>query len=130
MGRLLPASSPDPIYLPRNQSYLHLGHLPSVIIGSLFETLWSILSSGTDQLLLASLAKADVIDFDIVSANTLQIRAIWVSAPHDDGWRLDISSHPNALTEVGIFGEERGEDKDLKSTRLNSSHITISYAVF
>jgi hypothetical protein len=51
-------------------------------------------------------------DFDIVSANTIQIRSIWGSAPHDDGWRLDISSHQTALTEVGIFGEERGEDKD------------------
>jgi len=111
-GPLLQALSPDPISLPGNQSYLHLGNLPSLIIDSLFETLWSILYSGTDPLLLASLAKADVVDFDIVSPNTIQIRAIWASAPHDDGWRLDVWSHRNALTEIGIFSEERGEDKD------------------
>src|SRR5437773_3584293 len=29
-----------------------------------------------------------------------------------------------------IRGAARGEGKDRKSTRLNSSHITISYAVF
>src|SRR5437773_12120866 len=27
-------------------------------------------------------------------------------------------------------GSQRGENEDRKSTRLNSSHITISYAVF
>src|SRR5437667_7160009 len=30
----------------------------------------------------------------------------------------------------GAQGDRRGEDGDRKSTRLNSSHITISYAVF
>ena len=112
IGSLLPASSPDPIPLPGNQSYLHLGHLPSATIDSLFETLWSILTAGTDSLLLAHFAKADVIDFEIVSGNTIQIRAIWASAPHDDGWRLDISAHEDAVIEVAAFHEERGEDKD------------------
>lgn len=66
----------------------------------------------TDSLLLAHLAKADVLDFEIVSATAIQIRAIWASAPHHDGWRLDLSAHEDAVIEVGIFGEERGEDKD------------------
>src|SRR6266540_6668954 len=30
----------------------------------------------------------------------------------------------------GVRGEPRGPGRDRKSTRLNSSHITISYAVF
>src|SRR5205814_10099852 len=55
---------------------------------------------------------ADVIDFDLISSNAIQIRAIWASAPHDDGWRLDISSHANTRIEVGIFEEGIGEDKD------------------
>src|SRR5256885_10596312 len=33
-------------------------------------------------------------------------------------------------TRCGGFGEEPTTDKDRKSTRLNSSHLVISYAVF
>src|SRR5438876_3499732 len=35
-------------------------------------------------------------------------------------------NHP----ELGVLGEEEGETPDRKSTRLNSSHPSISYAVF
>src|SRR3712207_7754180 len=34
------------------------------------------------------------------------------------------------LTEISRFGVELGADLDRKSTRLNSSHANISYAVF
>jgi hypothetical protein len=79
---------------------------------SLFKILWSFLSPEVDPLQLASLARADVIDFDIVDPQTFQIRAAWASATHDDGWRLDIPSQPDTRIEVGIFKEEGGEDKD------------------
>lgn len=78
---------------------------------ALFEKLLSLLS-GIEPLLLRSLSRADVIDFDIISPNTVQVRAIWASSPHDGGWRLDISSDPSTRIEVGIFGEGTGEDKD------------------
>src|SRR5208282_1921812 len=99
IGSILPDSSP--IELPGSLSYLHFNELPSNTMDILFEKLWSLLS-GTDPSLLGSLSRADVIDFDITSFNTIQVRAIWASAPHDDGWRLDISSHANTRIEVGI----------------------------
>src|SRR5256885_5613172 len=48
-------------------------------------------------------------------------------------YRLD---HPAAGAEaqrqlnVRVFAGVRGDDRDRKSTRLNSSHLVISYAVF
>jgi hypothetical protein len=79
---------------------------------SLFKTLWSFLSPEIDSIQLASLARADVIDFDVLDPQTIQIRATWAAATHEDGWRLDISSQPNTRIEVGIFNEEGGEDRD------------------
>src|SRR5256885_3055278 len=40
----------------------------------------------------------------------------------------DIVPHPQAVQQA--LGEQHGGDKDRKSTRLNSSHLVISYAVF
>lgn len=86
---------------------------------SLFETLWSFitpdndLSPGTDGFLqLASLVHADVIEFDILSSESLQIRALWSKPIHDNGWRLDIPAQEDTRVEVGIFEEGSGEDKD------------------
>jgi hypothetical protein len=86
---------------------------------SLFKSLWSFLLPSTapkpdteEFLLLASLVHADVIEFDIPSPQSIQIRAIWSSSPHENGWRLDIPSDPNTRIEVGIFEEASGEDKD------------------
>jgi len=86
---------------------------------SLFESLWSILSPENDHasdveefVLLASLAHADVIEFDVVSSESLQIRALWSSSTHDDGWRLNIPAQKDTRVEVGIFQEGSGEDKD------------------
>src|SRR5437773_12502654 len=43
-----------------------------------------------------------------------------------------LESFPRPLSKIFVLQrpEERGHEKDRKSTRLNSSHITISYAVF
>src|SRR5207248_6840797 len=41
---------------------------------------------------------------------------------------MSISSHNSARSLLAIFGSRLGLDR--KSTRLNSSHRTISYAVF
>jgi hypothetical protein len=120
LGEILPSSIPEAISLPGHLSYLHVDHLPSVTMDSLFKSLWSFLSPSyapkpdTDEfLLLASLVHADIIEFDIPSPQSIQIRAIWSSSPHDHGWRLDIPpSDQNTRIEVGIFEEGSGEDKD------------------
>ena len=98
--------------MSENLRYLHLTDVPSTTMDALFRTLWSLQSPETDPILLASLARADVIEFDILSINTIQIRALWASASHTDGWRMDISSEPHARVEVGIFQPGTGEDKD------------------
>jgi hypothetical protein len=111
IGSVLPATSPSPIQLPGSLSYLHFDDLSASTVDALYETLWSLLS-GTDPTLLAPLVRADVLDFDIVSSEVIQIRALWASSPHAEGWRLDISSDAKSRIEVGIFGEGNGEDKD------------------
>src|SRR5699024_12613754 len=45
--------------------------------------------------------------------------------PHGDGVLVDARLLPVPLDEL-----ERREQRDRKSTRLNSSHVSISYAVF
>jgi len=112
IGSILPTSSPEPIQLPGRLSYLHLPNLPSSTADLLFETLWSFLSSTTDPQFLSTLPRADVVDFDILSPQTIQVRAIWSSSPHPEGWRLNISSHEATRVEVGIFTEGDGQDKD------------------
>jgi hypothetical protein len=94
-------------------------HLPSDTMDALFKTLWSFLLPGNEQspdteefLLLASLVHADVIEFDIISSEVVQIRALWSSSTHDDGWTLDIPSQADTRVEIGIFEEASGEDKD------------------
>src|SRR5215469_6818257 len=37
---------------------------------------------------------------------------------------------PGVVTEAGARGDEPAHDEDRKSTRLNSSHVESSYAVF
>ena len=78
----------------------------------LYKTLISLLTPGTSTSLLDDLPQADVIDFDILTSTTIQIRAIWGSAIADDGWKLDIASDPNNRIEVAFFDEGTGEDKD------------------
>jgi hypothetical protein len=112
LGSILPSSLPEPISLPDDLLYLHLDMLPTETTDSLFNTLWSFLSPESDPLLLASLANADVIEFDIPSPSTIQIRAVWAESPHAEGWRLDIPAQSNVRIEVGIFGEGHGQDKD------------------
>src|SRR5690625_7091117 len=43
---------------------------------------------------------------------------------------FDRSSHPIQLTKIGEKVVEQAKVIDRKSTRLNSSHVAISYAVF
>jgi PIG-X / PBN1 len=96
--------------LPSSLSYLHIPTLPQPILDTLFDRLWTLLQP-TDPLLLAPLAKASVLEIDVLPS-TIQVRAIWAAAPHSEGWRLDIPSLPGTRTEIGIFQEESGEDKD------------------
>src|SRR3712207_7585223 len=60
------------------------------------------------------------------------------SAVVRDGQATDVARHAEAISDDLIdddstavsFGEHRGLPGDRKSTRLNSSHANISYAVF
>src|SRR5690606_35908878 len=52
-----------------------------------------------------------------------------VTALPGQGWSDDYINVPRALWE-GLSGIERCHLQDRKSTRLNSSHVKISYAVF
>jgi hypothetical protein len=106
------AGSSQPITIPGGLSYLHIDSLPLTTLNTLLETLWSLISAKTDPLLLPQLAHADVIDFDVLSRNQIQIRAIWAASPHSDGWRFNITSYADSRVEVGIFKEGSGEDKD------------------
>lgn len=112
VGSILSKLNVEPITMSENLHYLHLSDLPSTTLDALFRTLWSLQSPETDPILLASLARADVIEFDVLSSNMIQIRALWASASHSDGWRMDISAEPHARVEVGIFEEGSGKDKD------------------
>jgi len=88
---------------------------------TLLETLWSFLSAKTDPFLLPQLAHADVIDFDILPQNQIQLRVLWAKSPHNDGWRFNITSYKDTRVEVGIFERSSGEDKDeyaLEGVRL------------
>src|SRR3989449_8315426 len=51
-----------------------------------------------------------------------------------DGWRIGLTLSLTRANRLGYFGQGNGtlyaRDRDRKSTRLNSSHGYISYAVF
>src|SRR6267378_4525820 len=66
-------------------------------------------------------AQAHVVDVELNAANgTLQLTV------HDDGRGFDVS----AARKRAAHGGSQGLLRDRKSTRLNSSHVEISYAVF
>src|SRR5690625_6556804 len=45
-------------------------------------------------------------------------------------YAIQTGQHPAVTTQVNIEGGIDRQGKDRKSTRLNSSHVAISYAVF
>src|SRR2546426_9079068 len=49
---------------------------------------------------------------------------------HRDVRRSDLLAEPGANVPDAGLGGRRGAGRDRKSTRLNSSHLVISYAVF
>src|SRR5436305_6814544 len=48
----------------------------------------------------------------------------------EEGVDVELQEARVALGELGEAEEDLGEERDRKSTRLNSSHVRISYAVF
>src|SRR5690242_21318084 len=50
--------------------------------------------------------------------------------PRDDEDVHVLREEEEAEAHPGVLGGEAGDDLDRKSTRLNSSHMSISYAVF
>ena len=111
IGPILGKSASKAIQLPKNLSYLHINNPSSATLDALLAMLWKLLGP-TDPLLLTPLAKADVIEIDILPSSSVQIRAVWASSPYPEGWRLDIPSVEGTRIEVGIFREGEGEDKD------------------
>src|SRR5699024_11245949 len=53
-----------------------------------------------------------------------------VSTEHKVQVNFVNSEHPDYTNELKDFREKYGVPTDRKSTRLNSSHVSISYAVF
>src|SRR5699024_11239068 len=43
---------------------------------------------------------------------------------------LVVQNHTSVLTQLPLVHREKMDKQDRKSTRLNSSHVSISYAVF
>src|SRR3712207_8858286 len=68
-----------------------------------------------------------MVDFDDVGAEA-------VEQPHHreqgPGTVVELDSKPRHPSRPGEVPEEDGGEQDRKSTRLNSSHANISYAVF
>src|SRR5258708_20788938 len=56
--------------------------------------------------------------------------AIVINENADAGFRHDIIAALDKLFPQGVWQHDTVDDKDRKSTRLNSSHQIISYAVF
>src|SRR5258707_7313658 len=64
----------------------------------------------------------------VVILDELQVER--VETKRDKGWvHLQIDSHVR-IADDGVEFKRRREKADRKSTRLNSSHANISYAVF
>src|SRR5690625_6919133 len=62
---------------------------------------------------------------------TTLFRSHQLAAAHaGKGQGQGLEDQPRALTHVQLVAEGNGKDEDRKSTRLNSSHVAISYAVF
>src|SRR5690606_39783712 len=53
-----------------------------------------------------------------------------VEAAHEAGHRVVAVPAQPYVVGVGVLPVQRSEEEDRKSTRLNSSHVKISYAVF
>lgn len=62
--------------------------------------------------MLAELARADVIEFDVLPRNQIQLRALWAQSFHENGWHLNITSYEGSRIEIGVFERGSGEDKD------------------
>src|SRR5690606_41579598 len=100
-------------YLPRSAHHNDLHTFPTrrssdlLFLIGIF-TIYLVLS-GNRALTLKAKSKADNIDKSISGAMLLT---------------------SIVMTLIGIIGMAQKIDKDRKSTRLNSSHVKISYAVF
>src|SRR5690606_2242097 len=101
-----------------------------------------LIATGSEVALAVDVAKAleaDGIGADVVSAPCLELFDL-----QDEGYRHEVLPPTDDVLKVSIeagvtLGWERytttnglniGLDRDRKSTRLNSSHVKISYAVF
>src|SRR5205814_10018167 len=72
----------------------------------------------------------DLISFPTRRSSDLRVnpaQRVYDSGKHSRRSKISNVSAPNARRSTGI---QRGERRDRKSTRLNSSHLGISYAVF
>src|SRR3712207_7375447 len=74
------------------------------------------------------------VPFDELQAEQIErYRAAWVAAGHTRTPRVSVSRSVLPITteqDRQLFGGRGDGDQDRKSTRLNSSHANISYAVF
>src|SRR5256885_12984222 len=75
------------------------------------------------------------LDEDRTEGDVIEIR---IGRKRDDRGRIDLEAKPTITLGLPVVKEANGathplnpmESRDRKSTRLNSSHLVISYAVF
>src|SRR6266540_186098 len=90
---------------------------------------WRPLASPSQGTLIERLLYFRALGWTLGGASAVQFYQSFEAEPIPDWGRIALENLSG--TEVGGFAEEGAEpEQDRKSTRLNSSHITISYAVF
>src|SRR5699024_11330592 len=71
-----------------------------------------------------------VVPFFFKGAGAADIQARATNVDPVRGSYIDNTDVANLVKETWWTGTSNDDDKDRKSTRLNSSHVSISYAVF
>src|SRR5699024_11944259 len=79
---------------------------------------------------LLSLAMAGTIGLTTLASPTLLAKAAPSTVSEFDSLISDLTSEQNEASNKLAKLQKEIKEKDRKSTRLNSSHVSISYAVF
>src|SRR5207249_10993540 len=97
---------------------------------------WQLSSTPIDLSIHVQLYDIDAFDNDasqVAAIHATGAKAVcYISGGTLENWRPDANSFPSSGVGSAVSGwaGEKWLDIDRKSTRLNSSHVSISYAVF
>src|SRR5438045_459481 len=139
-GRLVVPHVADPTGLPSN--YLEVSHFTEVKNVPVDETGWNTITDAMSRVLLpeGTAPSAHIPGIDIAGkTGSAQVVSLATRAKHQNnedlaqnGWFVGFTPRrsPDVIVCALFQGGEHGRLADRKSTRLNSSHLGISYAVF